>query len=1186
MVGMSRPRIERIDVKTGLTLQEWTTGGSKPQTKAVEHSYLEHWLRHHGLSAEFWTGRFYRGVNDADRERLESEGKVLAFTHEAAGYFTDAETARLMHEGDNERQIAPLYANTEHSPHQCVAYGGLLASSGQASTTVEAPSVLVVDDAARSHGSEPLMDEQRRPIPASELESLYDKLGDGTMLVSRAVMASLQTTEAGSAGSEDSRWATRTVSQFRAATPDWPGMMKGTLTTSEWCERLGVAAIITTNAIKGADAGLRRLGLKTFTQLWINRKTDGRYGEQSVGPQVKGCIPEATRQELNPRQAAQAEELTRIAGDLPSLAEHYLATVERRRACGEALREGNDWLYAVLKADERYHQLTFTGFSKVNREFQRYLQGRWQETALSGVRIPSAMAQPHGQLKPWEVCNRDLPHGVIVAYYRSPLPNVGAMAIGINNTSILRKVDREAFEKSGVAYLSPWTAKGPAITDFDGDCNGFFVGYRAKPVDLPEQIRGQLAEVASRSPAEQYEAARALMAEMIAQSAAEQAPQLVEADYPVTVREIIDRTAPERRPPEIGKQPKVKHVWLAGESHAEATWRAWGKTADSPIGKVANLGMALRALGSELAYATTTQGESLLRQVSAHVAKQLRQAEQGRLRIPDDAWLNTHGFPAYGFKGRMQGLARAASELDRLKAADERTAFIQAAMKGASHLFWDVVEGLNAWNLQTAVDAQKSAQGIDEGVHRFLRSLAYKPYALQQQKDAPTLYTNGEVLLTNTAEPISWGVEAVNMAYTQAVEPLLALKNSEAKNEVFRGLFPRNYAPAQEATALEIAGAYNGGIRASQVARARLRERRPADQQPTLRITSPSGNTVVIENLQDAQGVLPIWRASGDYPNWSVTLALQPQGGVAAALSYRDEQGDHTLVPLGEVSPDSVVEHRLEQRLGTRPNQALTIAGPRAQIQPPYAQENDADELLRRAMSATQGKLDAIPEGERDAIVTALMRNSGGMGVALKYCTDLICERLERVPEITLTGLQQSVNEVGTIAPGEYVVTFMKHTYPKDGVLKTTPAVAIVEADGPVRLLGTISNRSAQLPIGMRVKARLEPSSATTASLQVLEPAFSLGYSPSRQELLQWYVVAKGDQQSGIKDLGLRLKDTFTQTVGDDQAVPPLSYRHASVVMSEGERQAMEAAISAAREGRPAMGPHRQERSREQVEIG
>ena len=41
-------------------------------------------------------------------------------------------------------------------------------------------------------------------------------------------------------------------------------------------------------------------------------------------------------------------------------------------------------------------------------------------------------------------------------------------------------------------------------------------------------------------------------------------------------------------------------------------------------------------------------------------------------------------------------------------------------------------------------------------------------------------------------------------------------------------------------------------------------------------------------------------------------------------------------------------------------------------------------------------------------------------------------------------------------------------------------------------------------------------------------------------------------------------------------------YRHASVVLSAGERQVMEAA----REGRPAMGPHRQERSREQVEIG
>ena len=52
---------------------------------------------------------------------------------------------------------------------------------------------------------------------------------------------------------------------------------------------------------KGDDGTLSELGIKEVSQFWINRKSDGKYGEQVVGPQVKGCIPEATLTEFNPR---------------------------------------------------------------------------------------------------------------------------------------------------------------------------------------------------------------------------------------------------------------------------------------------------------------------------------------------------------------------------------------------------------------------------------------------------------------------------------------------------------------------------------------------------------------------------------------------------------------------------------------------------------------------------------------------------------------------------------------------------------------------------------------------------------------------------------------------------------------------------------------------------------------------
>ena len=57
------------------------------------------------------------------------------------------------------------------------------------------------------------------------------------------------------------RIAHSAVLQFRAATPDLPGIAKGTVATSSWCERLGVDAIVSTNNIKGDDGKLREPGI-------------------------------------------------------------------------------------------------------------------------------------------------------------------------------------------------------------------------------------------------------------------------------------------------------------------------------------------------------------------------------------------------------------------------------------------------------------------------------------------------------------------------------------------------------------------------------------------------------------------------------------------------------------------------------------------------------------------------------------------------------------------------------------------------------------------------------------------------------------------------------------------------------------------------------------------------------------
>ncbi|MEO1792682.1 MAG: hypothetical protein AAFR25_10715, partial [Cyanobacteria bacterium J06629_19] len=455
--------VARFDIKTGKSIQESLEGSRQPAIKQVDHAYLEHWLRANGLEAQFSVAKFYESVNDSDRLRLEAEGKVLVFSSGSDGYFTDPMTAQLMMQGNET--VAPIYADDRNSPHNSVAYGGLIASDGGGSTTISPARILVIDDERRTHGSTQLQDSSGRAISAQQLESLYDKMGDGTMLVSDGTMRVLQTVEereqiasraaekSGVSGDisalaqelsqadeaiaiaerQENSLARRSVVQFRAASPDLPGIAKGTMASSRWCDRLGVDAIISSNDIKGDDGRLSAPSVKDLSNFWVNRKSTGQYGQQSVGPQVKYTIPEATRLEINPKVEAQAEELAKVTGDFTALSQRYVEQKDRERSRPYKDLEDDsvqaarpDWLYDTLSAD-KYGQLT--GQAKVVDGLSRYVRGEWVRLATNGTSVPSAMAQHHSQLKPWEVCNKDLPHGAIVAYYRSPFPNVGAAAI-------------------------------------------------------------------------------------------------------------------------------------------------------------------------------------------------------------------------------------------------------------------------------------------------------------------------------------------------------------------------------------------------------------------------------------------------------------------------------------------------------------------------------------------------------------------------------------------------------------------------------------------------------------------------------------------------------------------------------------------------------------------------------------
>lgn len=1094
----------------------------QPKQKESENCYLEHWLKENGIeNAQFFVGKFYEGIKPLDRPRLEADNKVLAFTNGKDGYFTDPQTAQLMTAGDVDRGINPIYAADRNSPHNVVAYGSLIASDGLASTEVKQSRILVIDDEKRSHGSETLTDRQGKPIPQAELEKLYDKMGDGTMLVSRQAMTALILPEERDAIAErvfkkagissdisdlagdysqldeasqqvdrqTNALVQRTVTQFRAATPDLPGIIKGTMATSEWCERLGVDAIISKNDIKGDDGRLSSPGIKAVESFWLNRKSDGTYGEQVVGPQVKGCIPDATLTEFNPRMQAQAEEVAQIANSPQALLQYYVQQKDKQReivAQGdeEGKVERPDWLYDIAQSDLFG---VLTGFSKINRELDRFVRGERVDNAVGGIYVPSAMAQHHSQLEPWEVCNRDLPHGSVVAYYRSPFPNVGAAAIAINNTEVIKQEDPESFKKDGVAYLNPWTAKNVAITDFDKDANGFFVGFQATVLDLPEQIREQLATV---PPAEQYEAGRALFGEMIERMQSGEETRLEPAQSPIAVKELIDRNDPDQKPPEIIKQKKIKHPWQEGESHAAATWRAWEITANNPTGMVANCGIILQSLAQETQFTPVEKKEALLKQISSHYQKLLEKSEDGKLHIPSDEELTQKGFPTYSFQARIADLAQANKTLQSITDPQQRLEFVHSSLNKVHRLLSDFVEGPNAENLQTAVDTAKSSRGIDKDMQEFGKALAHKEHDLRQHQKDPTVYIDGKVMPTNTDEPIGWAVETSNRLYQDTQLP-------ELKNEAFRDLFPKNFTLEQEEKALTIAKNYNQMIQSARADQERLREKRPEDQQPTLTakvLTTGSEFTIQRPCNANPEGDLPIWDRTRNQTDWSIVIERNPKPSdknpeaLRAKLVYFDQAGHSKTSHLGFIAPESVEKHHLLDRLQSKDD--LTIQAS-LEINPPLALQNDTKDRIARSSQYLKEAIAQIPDEERMAYASALWRHSEAMGIALKALTPEVCQQLQSIPEITLTGIQRETNQIGQILSGEYTVRFSELSYvDQNGENRRSPSVAIVGEDGNEQQFGALSPRSVHLPMGTTVTASIcIDESGKTARMQVIDLA-------------------------------------------------------------------------------------------------
>jgi hypothetical protein len=284
-------------------------------------------------------------------------------------------------------------------------------------------------------------------------------------------------------------------------------------------------------------------------------------------------------------------------------------------------------------------------------------------------------------------------------------------------------------------------------------------------------------------------------------------------------------------------------------------------------------------------------------------------------------------------------------------------------------------------------------------------------------------------------------------------------------------------------------------------------------------------------------------------------------------------QGKQTI---GWVAPESIDHYRLEEKIKTG---ALRIASPTIELLPPLRIQHDLDDRIREARVYLEGAINQIPEEERMAYASALWHHSDGMGIVLKGFMPEVTQQLQNLPTIKLTGLQQNVNQVGTIADGSYEVLFTTHRYEKNGEWRSVPAIAVLDETGAAKTLGAIDPRALRFPEGTIARADIVAGEkvAQVQVTEILRVQKNQGYSPSRSELRDWYLAVKtqGDEEGvgKIEAIGRRLNDAYCDEVGAERATigmpavtqTPMEFRCDRVTLTATELGEMRSVIQGER---------------------
>jgi hypothetical protein len=1049
----------QIDLKTGQELPL--------PAKNVEHTYLELKIGKDIEPSKLAVGKMYDGITERDIKRLQEQGLYLILANGRTAYFGDRAIA--------EKVSQEIFTN--HS--DAVAYGSLPVSEAKTSIFKEQARILIIDDETLSKdsgtgiykadwGKESITLSNGITISDKAMGLIASKLGDCYSLISPDLATQLQ--------AEPNR-----PFQYRAAVPEWQGVIKGTCRTSLLCQALEVDGIIAKSSIKG-DNKTTTTGIHEISLFW-SRKEDAKFTEQKLGTQALVFFPEGVQADVLPKLKIKAERLAEAQSDPRKVAQLYIERHEKRQqqrqedvadsanitkiiepelalelglsqqentTTNEIERETvtspneeyQDWVYDILKTDliEGGH-CQILEMEDIAKRLREFLQSEWQEVATGGVYVPSGIAQPHNQLQEGEVSFTGLPDGAEVAIYRSPVANAANFDVFTNNLTVLRELDPEAYMQRGVCYLNPNDAKRLVI-DFDGDRVGI----------IPSQLSTE-QQASSKRTIEQY---------------------------PTLIQEIIDKNLPENKPIQVEKEKKIPRDAANGfATLASAAVNA----ADNPTGRVANLGMRLEALRWDAQYISDAARSEYLQNIGKHFQKLLAEDKEDKkpFRILNESW-----------RDQIVEISQIASTIPKLPEPEKAPVVTQGLAK-TERLLWQL-ESLAAVNLQRAVDTPKSARKVNEDEFQFCQKVAkYKQVEWIKDKDNSYAYIGTEGIKTNTQDPVGWMVEQANQIYKEY--SLIGDRNYNR----FDHIFPKDsHTAADSEWAKGVATHYNKLISEAAASRSRLEH----EEGVALTATSAKGNKIEIVSVisADPDGESPIWAIARNSETVDIQIAKNKDWKTEKQYPYKAVALiDKDKIDVGLISPVTIAAYgksiekdkifgklKLEFKLGIS--------------------KNDVDDKFAAAEKYLETQRNAIPEVEQDRRAAALWHNNN-RAIAGKMFTEVVTNRLQelQVDQIKVIGLQYETNELKDRQwqPHESLTCRMAiEANPQSPIYDKR--VIQVQTDDQWKNMGVVHSDAAYMPIGSQFVANINLSaSKKDADLTIDRSTLKLpeiwhGLSPER----------------------------------------------------------------------------------------